>query len=147
MFIVIIYRLYHLQMLHNHDGSLLPPLSEERGIDKMRKHGLASILSAAVPPPGGNVRALPIVAGILGKWHQAAVISHFGTNIALYVKCSKIWLNISPRGHFKQLWPIKAAIQGCSLCNSNTHVHVQASGMIRPAAACNMPGLRFLSKQ
>jgi len=67
--------IYHLQMLLNHDGSLLPPLSE-RGINKMRKHGLASILSAAVPPPGGNVKGLPRVAGILGKRHRPAVISH-----------------------------------------------------------------------
>ena len=67
--------LYHLQMLLNHDGSLLPPLSE-RGINKMRKHGLASILSAALPPPGGNVKGLPRVAGILGKRHRPAVISH-----------------------------------------------------------------------
>ena len=28
----------------------------------------------------------------------------FGTNIALYVKCSKMRLYISSRGHFKQLW-------------------------------------------
>ena len=40
--------IYHLQMLLNHDGSLLPPLSE-RGINKMQKHGLASIIAAAVP--------------------------------------------------------------------------------------------------
>ena len=28
----------------------------------------------------------------------------FGTNIALYVKRSKMSLYISPGGHFKQLW-------------------------------------------
>ena len=47
---MILYRQCHLQMLHNHDDSLLPPLSEECGISKMRKHGLASIIAAAVPP-------------------------------------------------------------------------------------------------
>ena len=31
-------------------------------------------------------------------------VFQFGTNIALYVKCSKMRLYISSRGHFKQLW-------------------------------------------
>ena len=36
----------------------------------------------------------------------------FGTNIALYVKCSKIRLYISLRGHFKQLCPPKRIKRG-----------------------------------
>ena len=33
-------------------------------------------------------------------------VVQFGTNIALYVKCSKMRLYISSRGHFKQLWAV-----------------------------------------
>ena len=51
-------------------------------------------------------------------------VVQFGTNIALYVKCSKMRLYISSRGHFKQLWASNSFYQ-CNKKCLNTCIILQ----------------------
>ena len=83
--------------------SLFPhyqPLSNNSRVSRHPKKLFLARLASSLPTQKVSIISVEKCA----EEKYFCQVVQFGTNIALYVKCSKIRLYISSRGHSKQLW-------------------------------------------
>ena len=87
-------------------GTNLCPLalafSSNSRVSRRPKKLFPARISSSLPPQKVSIISVEKCA----EEKYFCQVVQFGTNIALYVKCSKMRLYISSRGHFKQLWKV-----------------------------------------